>query len=81
MPQKRKVEGPRLGGQCALPAGSGAGHGVGELAIDANSLGTIQNPGSPSGRLESFPVQGVFGWRLSPQPGLGTEAHSVPLRW
>jgi hypothetical protein len=28
--------------------------------IGANSLGAIQNPGSPSGRLESFPVQGAF---------------------
>src|SRR5262252_8453413 len=28
--------------------------------IGANSLGAIQNPGSPSGRLESFPVQDAF---------------------
>ena len=28
--------------------------------IGASSLGAIQNPGGPSGRLESFPVQGTF---------------------
>lgn len=34
--------------------------------IRANSLGAIQNPGSPSGRLESFPVQGAFPRQPSP---------------
>lgn len=29
--------------------------------IDASSFGTIYNPGSPAGRLKSFPVEGVFG--------------------
>jgi hypothetical protein len=35
--------------------------------IGANSLGAIQNPGSPSGRLESFPVQGAFPHQPSPR--------------
>jgi RepB DNA-primase from phage plasmid len=35
--------------------------------IGANSLGAIQNPGSPSGRLESFPVQGAFPRQPSPK--------------
>jgi hypothetical protein len=35
--------------------------------IGANSLGAIQNPGSPSGRLESFPVQGAFACQPSPE--------------
>lgn len=38
------------------------------VGMDANFLGTIENPGGPSGRLESFPVQGVCGPRLAPQP-------------
>jgi hypothetical protein len=36
--------------------------------IGANSLGAIQNPGSPSGRLENFPVQGTFSRQPSPKP-------------
>lgn len=36
--------------------------------IGANSLGAIQNPGYPSGRLESFPVQGAFPCQPSPKP-------------
>jgi hypothetical protein len=36
--------------------------------MGANSRGTIPNPGSPSGRLESFPVQGGFPRQPSPQP-------------
>jgi hypothetical protein len=35
--------------------------------IGANSLGAIQNPGSPSGRLESFPMQGTFSRQPSPE--------------
>ena len=35
--------------------------------MGANSLGAIQNPGSPSGRLESFPVQGAFACQPSPK--------------
>ena len=46
--------------------------------IDANSLGTRQNPGSPSGRLERFPVAGVFGQRLSPWPGLRNSGSLLP---
>jgi len=37
----------------------------------ANSLGAIQNPGSPSGRLESFPVQGAFSRQPSPERTAG----------
>ena len=36
--------------------------------IGANSLGAIQDPGSPSGRLESFPVPGAFPRQPSPKP-------------
>jgi hypothetical protein len=36
--------------------------------IGASSLGAIQNPGSPSGRLESFPVQGTFSCQPTPKP-------------
>ena len=36
--------------------------------IGASSLGAIQIPGSPSGRLESFPVQGTFSRQPSPKP-------------
>jgi hypothetical protein len=39
--------------------------------IGANSLGAIQNPGSPSGRSESFPVQGAFSHQPSPEPDRG----------
>jgi len=35
--------------------------------IGASSLGAIQNPGGPSGRLESFPVQGTFSRQPSPK--------------
>lgn len=38
------------------------------VGIGASSLGAIQNPGSPSGRLESFPVQGTFSRQPSPIP-------------
>src|SRR5215469_2832126 len=41
--------------------------------IGANSLGAIQNPGSPSGRLESFPVQGAFPRQPTPQPAAGAD--------
>jgi hypothetical protein len=41
--------------------------------IGANSLGAIQNPGSPSGRLESFPVQGAFSCQPSPTPVTGLD--------
>jgi hypothetical protein len=36
--------------------------------IGASSLGAIQIPGSPSGRLESFPVQGTFTRQPIPKP-------------
>jgi hypothetical protein len=35
--------------------------------IGANFLGAIQNPGSPSGRLESFPVRGTFSRQPNPE--------------
>ena len=38
--------------------------------IDANSPGAIHNPGSPSGRLKSFPVQGAFAGQPSPKPAM-----------
>ena len=41
--------------------------------IGATSLGAIQNPGSPSGRLESFPVQGAFPRQPSPEPATGVD--------
>lgn len=41
--------------------------------IGASSLGAIQNPGSPSGRLESFPVQGTFSRQPSPKPTAGID--------
>jgi hypothetical protein len=41
--------------------------------IGANSLGAIQNPGSSSGRLESFPVQGAFPRQPSPKPTTGID--------
>ena len=41
--------------------------------IGANSLGAIQNPGSPSGRLESFPVQGALPRQPSPEPTAGVD--------
>jgi RepB DNA-primase from phage plasmid len=41
--------------------------------IGANSLGAIQNPGSSSGRLESFPVQGAFPRQPSPKPTAGID--------
>src|SRR5438874_4328747 len=41
--------------------------------IGANSLGAIQNPGSPSGRLESFPVQGAVPRQPSPEPTAGVD--------
>ena len=41
--------------------------------IGANSLGAIQNPGSPSGRLESSPAQGAF--PRQPGPGPQPVAH------
>jgi hypothetical protein len=51
--------------------------------IGASSLGAIQNPGSPSGRLESFPVQGTFSRQPSPKPtaaidrGLWITLHAI----
>src|SRR5215472_12470508 len=58
----------RAHGRLSCPRGKRASGGIetvaAELAVDrigANSLGAIENPGSPSGRLESFPVQGAFG--------------------
>jgi RepB DNA-primase from phage plasmid len=39
--------------------------------IGADSLGAIQNPGSPSGRLGSFPVRGAFPCQPSPEPTAG----------
>lgn len=41
--------------------------------IGANSRGAIRNPGSSSGRLESFPVQGAFPRQPSPEPTLGVD--------
>src|SRR5215469_9367432 len=41
--------------------------------IGANSPGAIQNPGSPSGRLESFPVQGAFPRQPTPKPTAGVD--------
>jgi hypothetical protein len=41
--------------------------------IGANSLGAIQNPGSPSGRLESFPAQGAFSRQPSPERTAGLD--------
>jgi hypothetical protein len=41
--------------------------------IGASSLGAIQNPGSPSGRLESFPVQGTFSRQPSPKATEGID--------
>ena len=41
--------------------------------ISANSLGAIQNPGDPSGRLEGFPVQGAFPRQPSPQAAAGAD--------
>ncbi len=41
--------------------------------IGVNSLGAIQNPGSPSGRLEGFPVQGAFSWQPIPAANLGLD--------
>ena len=41
--------------------------------ISASSLGAIQNPGSPSGRLESFPVQGTFFRQPIPRPTAGID--------
>jgi len=41
--------------------------------IDANSPGAIQNPVSSSGRLEGFPVPGVFPRQPSPKPTAGIE--------
>jgi len=48
--------------------------------IGANSLGAIQNPGSPSGRLESFPVQGAFACQPSPKPTTDID-HGLWLSW
>jgi RepB DNA-primase from phage plasmid len=39
--------------------------------IGANPPGAIQNPGSPSGRLEDFPVQGAFPRLPTPEPAAG----------
>jgi DNA primase RepB-like protein len=36
--------------------------------IGVNSLGAIENPGSPSGRLESFPVEGAFACQPASEP-------------
>ena len=47
-------------GSARAPAGSSAGDGVDGWVIDASSLVMMENPGSHSGNLESFPVQGVF---------------------
>lgn len=41
--------------------------------IGAKSLEAIQNPGSPSGRLESSPVQGAFPRQPSPEPVAGVD--------
>ena len=41
---------------------------MGGESIGANSLGAIENPGSPSGRWEGFPVAGAFARRPTPQP-------------
>jgi hypothetical protein len=41
--------------------------------IGANSLGAIQDPGSPSGRLENLPVQGAVPRRPSPEPIAGAD--------
>jgi hypothetical protein len=48
--------------------------------IGANSLGAIQNPGSPSGRVESFPVQGAFACPPSPNPAAGMD-RGLWLSW
>jgi len=48
--------------------------------IDASSLGAIQNPGSPSGRLESFPVKGVFPRQPSSQVAAGID-RGLWLSW
>jgi hypothetical protein len=48
--------------------------------IGADSLGAIQNPGSPSGRLESFPVQGAFAYRPSPNPAAAID-RGLWLSW
>jgi hypothetical protein len=41
--------------------------------IDANFPGAIEIPGSPSGRLKSFPVQGAFPRQPSPEPAAGVD--------
>ena len=41
--------------------------------IGADSLGAVQNPGSPSGRLESFPVQDAFPRQPFPKPTAGVD--------
>ena len=45
--------------------------GDGTAGIGVNSLGAIQNPGSPAGRLEGSPVQGVFASRPIPAANIG----------
>jgi hypothetical protein len=46
--------------------------------MQADSLGAIQNPGDPSGRLEVFPVQGAS---FSPLVPAATSAWVVRCGW
>ncbi len=41
--------------------------------IGAVSLGAVRNPGSPSGRLESLPVQGAFSRQPNPERTAGLD--------
>lgn len=47
--------------------------------IGANSLGAVENPGSPSGRLESFPVEGAFACQPAPRPALHVQDRGLWL--
>jgi len=47
--------------------------------IGANSLGAVENPGSPSGRLESFPVGGAFACQPAPRQALHVQDRGLWL--